>query len=131
MKNKAIISFCINILVGILFTFPLFSAHNISISVSSKKELTISGNEFCINSISDSRDRSKKEFPESKTTLMNSSVKKNYAIKKSIIPFHSPPITKYFYHIYSDLTFSYRKNLHPNFTDISYLTELKITKMLC
>lgn len=131
MKNKTIISFCINVLVGMLFTFPVFSADNLLNTVSSKKEFTISGNKLCINNISDSRNKSKKEFPENKTDLKNSSPKNNHAISSSIYLFHSSPIVQYFYHIFSDLTLPFKKNLHPDFTDISYLTELKITKMLC
>jgi len=127
MKNKALISFCINILVALLFCFPVFSAE--VLSKISAKEVNVSCNELCINKIADSKDKLKKDFPKSFKPLKGSV--KYYNPFNNSFPAHASLPVRHFYHLYSDLTFPFKKFLFPDFADLSYLRELKVTKMLC
>ena len=129
MKNKALISFCINILVGLLFCFPVFSAE--VISKIRYSEVNVSCNELYINNIADSKDKLKKKFPKSFNPQKRESVKENFKSFNSSFQNHSSPTFNHFYHIYSDLTLPFKKYLNPYFIDLSYLTELEVTKMLC
>lgn len=129
MKNKALISFCINILVGLLFSFPVFSAQNIS-NIKLANEISISCNELCINHVAGSNHKLKKEYPKFLNLSETESVKKISHYKNSY-PAHSSPQVEYYFNQYYDLTSSFNAYINSTYVDLSYLTELEVTKMLC
>ncbi|MEO6695856.1 MAG: hypothetical protein ABIY50_13210 [Ignavibacteria bacterium] len=129
MKNKAITSFCINLLVGLLFCFPVFSAqHNSTINFAS--EVSISCNELWINHVADSNHKLKKEFPKSYNLVKSKSAPKKAFDKKSFTAQHSPHV-KYYINHYSDLASLFKKHLNSFYVNQSLLTELEVTKMRC
>ena len=129
MINKFIISICINVLVGILFAFPVFSAHNISNFANSKKEQISLRSQICIDNFSRKGIKTgKNHFKKDYIKLFSA---KKYQAGKVTVENFSPAIINYFHQFYSDLTITFKKNLFPLYINIAFLTELKIIKMLC
>ena len=133
LKNKTFISFCINLLIGILFSFPVFSAQsNVNLINLSKCECSIIDNESCLNSISDNISNPAIAFPEQTIKKVSGSElsKKNYipGNKHNSQLNFSPPGTKE--QLIPDLTQNC-SNLHTTFVNLTYLKELRTTKMLC
>ena len=111
MKNKTSISFLINILVGILFSFPVFSAQG-------NAEHYINSHEyyFINNHLSDAL--LSKLFKKNLTTCEKDDNSNDLSQRLLKDQFR-----EYFL---SDIFFK-----NPDFVNLSYLKELKTTKMLC
>ncbi|MBK8549742.1 MAG: hypothetical protein IPL53_01270 [Ignavibacteria bacterium] len=131
MKNKTVISFCINILVGVLFSFPVFSTQ------SNNNILYPDKSEFNIQDVKDSQQitnvpgSSSKYYPESTKNSIyqykffgnsNSGNKEKTEFKQSNTRF------KEFFKLNIFLSLIY---LNPIFVNLSYLKDLRTTKMLC
>ena len=133
LKNKTFISFCINLLIGILFSFPVFSAQgNIVYFNITKNECNVIENDFGFKNISESTGNSGITFPEdrsnniSKDNLSN----KNHTPgnKDNSQKGYSPPGFREQFTI--DLT---QNTIYTNpfFVNLTYLKDLRTTKMLC
>ena len=109
MKNKTSISFLINILVGILFSFPVFSAQG-------NAEHYINSHEYYF--ISASQTESLNIFKKNLTTCEKDDNSNDLSQRLLKDQFR-----EYFL---SDIFFK-----NPDFVNLSYLKELKTTKMLC
>lgn len=133
MKNKTFISFCINLLIGLLFSFPVFSAQgNVNTVNIAKSECNIIENESGFKGSSENISNSDISFP--KDRILKTSEKE--LSKKNSIPGNkdnsitgsSPPGYREQLNI-EQLHFSLYFN--PNFVNLSYLKDLRTTKMLC
>ena len=133
LKNKTFISFCINLLVGILFSFPVFSAQgNIAYFNITKNECNVIESDFGFKNISESTGNSGITFPEdrsnniSKDNLSN----KNHTPgnKDNSQKGYSPPGFREQFIIELTQFNSYTNPVHVNLT---YLKDLRTTKMLC
>ncbi|MEO8209960.1 MAG: hypothetical protein ABI840_05335 [bacterium] len=133
MKNKIVISFLINLLVGIIFSFPIFSVQLFAQGdCISNIECMVSNDEAGSNILSDFVDNAVKHFPKHK--LNNHPPPKLF--KKSSSPGNidntkinsSPPGFKEYA---SPEILSNKQNFTFTFVNLSYLKDLKITKMLC
>ena len=132
MKNNSLISFRINVLVGLLFCFPVFSAEaSIVISIS-KKESFLSCNEISNNDNAGSRNKFKIDLPIWKKLIREQTASENISFNKNL-SYHSRDDSSLYcyYELFSDLTFHFKKILKPVFVNISFLKELKTIKMLC
>ncbi|MDQ3019587.1 MAG: hypothetical protein M3R36_03310 [Bacteroidota bacterium] len=133
MKNKTLISFLINLLVGIIFSFPVFSvqlfAHG---DFTSNIEIVVCNDERTLEIVSDFGHVAAKLFPKEKlNSFPNPKLfKKNNSPGNTdntrIISF--PPGFREFTSSEISTTI---QNLTYTFVNLSYLKDLKITKMLC
>ena len=132
MKNKTFISFCINVLVGILFSYPVFSSQDYScdFTINSEESCEFVNETGCIN-ISYVNGSSTKYYPKSEFDISSqykfpgncSSGNKD----KTKVEY-SPPCFN------ENLTYKFFKSqfcLNPVFVNLAYLKDLRITKMLC
>lgn len=133
MKNKTFISFCINLLVGILFSFPVFSAQgNIAYFNITKNECNVIESDFGFKNISESTGNSGKTFPDDgsfKITKYNLSNKNHTPGNKdnSQKIFSMPGFREQFIIELAQIN-SYQ---NPFFVNLTYLKDLRTTKMLC
>ena len=129
LKNKNIIHLCINSLIGLLFIFPVFSAQNIDLN---ERDSELSCNSQSITCISNINDNSEKFLPVNKSPeyfhLISFSKKFKYTSKYKFSLNHSPPDFKEFI---GTETSSNNFYLESTYVNLSYLKDLKITKMLC
>ncbi len=133
LKNKTFISFIINILIGILFSFPVFSAQGTAQNcINSNEEYYFSVNQSETFSVSDCI-----LYPEKQPCKYNLSdafpsklFKTNLSAgnKNDHLSDHSLQLFKDFNRRYflSDFIFK-----NPCYVNLSYLKDLKTTKMLC
>ncbi len=135
MKNRIFISFLINILIGILFSFPVFSMNlNVQANSISKFEKRICENDIIVKNVSDN-------IYSYNTSIIFPKVSENNFIKTKRVKKGSSPGNRDKTKINSALP-EFRKslstgilpcisNLNPTFVNLSYLKYLRITKMLC
>lgn len=133
MKNKTFISFCINLLVGILFSFPVFSAQgNIAYFNITKNECNVIESDFGFKNISESTGNSGKTFPEDRSyriTKYDLNCKNHTpGNKDNSQKGYSPPGFREQFIIELTQFNSYTNPVHVNLT---YLKDLRTTKMLC
>ena len=133
MKNKTSISFLINILVGILFSFPVFSAQgNAEHYINSHEYYFISASQTESLNISDCKIKPVYHFSNNQLSdaLLSILFKKNLTTceKDDNSNDLSQRLLKDQFREYflSDIFFK-----NPDFVNLSYLKELKTTKMLC
>lgn len=130
MKNKKLISFCIHLLIGIIFSFPVITAEsNAMFDCSSDLMIIEQGDnvscdlflgdvllqyhskaEYCISE--------KKFFSNNHTDGNSGSSTPDY-------------LTAQFCNFYHCNSIQLVRNLNHTFVDLSYLKDLKTTKMLC
>ena len=133
MKNKTFISFCINLLVGILFSFPVFSAQgNIAYFNITKNECNVIESDFGFKNISESSGNSGRTFPVERSIKItkNDLSNKNYTPgnKDNSQNGYSPPGFREQFIIELTQNISYS---NPVFVNLTYLKDLRTTKMLC
>ena len=133
MKNKTFISFCVNLLIGLLFSFPVFSAQSSVVTVNIvKSECSIIENEDGFKGSTGSISNSDVSFPKDRV-LKTSNPGLN---KKNYVPGNkdnsktnlSPPGFREQY-IVEQTTGCFYSN--PDFVNLTYLKDLRTTKMLC
>ena len=133
LKNKTFISFCINLLVGILFSFPVFSAQgNIVYFNITKNECNVIESDFGFKNISESTGNSGITFPVERSLKIS----KNDHSNKNYTPCnndnsqkgYSPPGFREQFIIELTQNISYP---NPVFVNLTYLKDLRTTKMLC
>lgn len=131
LKNRILISFFINLLVGILFSFPVFSAQsNASVSYQIQSEFFVEEEIILSN---DFQIVGNTAIDYSKDLPVN--ISRNKIIKRNLISGNkentknsSPPNPVYFNILISSSTYI---NLNSTFVNLSFLKELRTTKMLC
>ena len=133
LKNKTFISFCINLLVGILFSFPVFSAQgNFAYFNITKNECSVIESDFGFKNISESTGNSGKTFPVERSFKItkNDHINKNYTPgnKDNSQKGYSPPGFREQFIIELTQNNSYQ---NPVFVNLTYLKDLRTTKMLC
>ncbi len=128
LKNKFFISLCLNILIGILFSFPSFSASNTEAADFSQKcfdNSVICNGRKCISN------NTQIFFPKidaPKIILKAFTLSKNLSVKNhKLLNFFG----KYIFDITNLEVLNSKKNLSLTFVNISYLKFLKTIKMLC
>ena len=133
MKNKNFISFLVNILIGIIFSFPVFSS-NISLEdyVNSNQGYVVSDNNSGNLSVSDFNFYTAKHFNihHLSDALPAKLFKSNLTTGNKVNHFSDfTPIhlkNQFREYLLSDIYFT-----NSHFVNLSYLKELKTTKMLC
>ena len=133
LKNKTFISFCINLLIGLLFSFPVFSAQSNVVSVNiSKSECSVIENECGFKGSSENISNSDISFPKDKEikTSQAKLTKKNYipGNKDNSKSNSSPPGFREQFNIelLNNCLYS-----NPDHVNLTYLKDLRTTKMLC
>ncbi len=131
MKNKFVLSFCINLLIGILFSFPLLSD---SISANSQYitgECFMSGKDICNVNITDGKDKLCEEFPANDFSKSKKSFRKQLPVRKFLFQTGYGSVYSFSPNFLIHFPSPPHNNLQNVHADISHLKELKITKMLC
>jgi len=128
LKNKSFISLCVNILIGILFSFPSFSASNTKAADYSQKcfeNSVICNGRKCISN------NTQIFFPKidaPKIILKKFTLSKNLSVKNyKLLNFFG----KYIFDITDIEVLNFKTNLNLTFVNISYLKFLRTIKMLC
>lgn len=133
LKNRIFISFTVNLLIGILFSFPVFSSQlNVQSNVISKYTSNITESETCVAEISDNNFNTSVIFPGNKATIFSKTVfiKKNSSPgNKDNTKISSSPFGFREHNALEVLSKS--NNLNFTFVNLSYLKDLKTTRMLC
>ena len=135
MKNRILISFCINILIGILFSFPVFPVHSSYSDLSnsgSGSEFRISGDEPEIKSISVLTGNTFNFYPEDNFVKIHrvKDVKKPFTTGNKGKSGTSTLQHHLKYYFFNDLSSNLKDRVH-SFVNLAYLKDLKTTKMLC
>ncbi|MEO8446109.1 MAG: hypothetical protein ABI528_01370 [bacterium] len=135
MKNKTLISFCINLLIGILFSFPVFSQQTgVHSVIYTEQDYQILYNE--LTSCSTDSDIYKATsllcIEDTQIKIQNPIVNKKNNFSGSNNDKSDFYIAGQSYcNIYSHNSKLCCNNLYPTFVNISYLKDLRNTKMLC
>ncbi|MEO8664164.1 MAG: hypothetical protein ABI462_01605 [Ignavibacteria bacterium] len=129
MKNRTFISFCINLLIGILFSFPVFSYQNNVNTSLSDCEILSTGHSYENSVINDG---SENLIPQSKIVKHSHTriIKRNYFAgdkDNTKENFCSPC----FIELVFENNTSVAQKHYPFFVNLSYLKELRTTRMLC
>ncbi len=133
LKNKTFISFCINLLIGLLFSFPVFSAQsNVSYINITKSECSIIENEYGFKGSSENISNSDISFPKDRVLKSSETKlsKKNYTPgnKDNSKTSSSPPGFREQFNIEQTNSCLYS---NPDFVNLTFLKDLRTTKMLC
>lgn len=134
LKNQTLISFCINLLIGILFSFPVFSeqtgVHSVIYTEQDYQilydELTSCSTDSDIYEIT-----SKLCNEDTQIKISNPLVNKKNNFSGSNTDKSDLYTTGPCYCNFYSNTKTICNNLYPTFVNISYLKDLRNTKMLC
>ncbi|MCB0728453.1 MAG: hypothetical protein KDD00_13390 [Ignavibacteriae bacterium] len=133
MKNKTFISFLINILIGILFSFPVFSAQgSIENYINSNEEYYVTVNQSESFSVSESTFLPSRQFNFYHLSDSHSS---KYLKTNLTAGNKDNHLSDFSLQLYKDLNRKYFLSdfilKNPCYVNLSYLKDLKTTKMLC
>lgn len=135
LKNKTLISFCINLLIGILFSFPVFSGQTgvQSVIYTEQEYQILHGELTTFSTNSDNSNATSKLYSEdTQIKIHNPIVNKKNNLSGSNNDKSDFYITDPCYcNLYSYNSKLCCNNLYPTFVNISYLKDLRNTKMLC
>lgn len=133
MKNKTVISFLVNLLIGIIFSFPVFSSHiSLEDYINSNQEYAVSDNNSGTVSVSDFNFYTAKHFNiHHLSDALPAKLFKTHLTTGNKVNHFSDftPVLLRNQHREYFLSDIYFTNSH--FVNLSYLKELKTTKMLC
>ena len=133
MKNKTFISFLVNLLIGIIFSFPVFSSQNsLEDFINSNQDYDVCESVSGTSSFTDFNFYTAIHFKNHHLTdaLPAKLFKSNLTTGNKVNHFSdsTPSLIKNQHRVYSLTDIQYANSC---FVNLSYLKELKTTKMLC